>query len=74
MWLLHTKTLQLEQFFETEAPSYVILSHTWQKEEVTFQEMQSKQALNKIGYQKIKGCCSRAVQDGYEYAWVDTCW
>jgi hypothetical protein len=74
MWLLNSKTLELEQFFEADAPSYAILSHRWGKEEVTFQEMQLKQVVHKSGYQKIKGCCSQAAADQLDYVWVDTCW
>jgi hypothetical protein len=74
MWLINTETLQLEEFFEADAPPYAILSHTWEKDEVTFQEFRSGQDINKAGHQKIKGCCLQATNDGYQYAWVDTCW
>jgi hypothetical protein len=41
MRLLHSTTLELTEFFDTEVPSYVILSHTWEKEEVTYQDQSS---------------------------------
>ena len=39
MWLLNTETLQLEQKITEDEVKYAILSHTWDKEEVTHQEM-----------------------------------
>jgi hypothetical protein len=76
MWLLNTHTIELEQFFEARAPPYAILSHTWGEDEVTFQEMQANEASTetKSGYKKLWGCCVQAAQDGFDYAWVDTCW
>lgn len=41
MWLLNTKTFELKEFFgDKERPQYAILSHTWEKEEVSFAEFQ----------------------------------
>ncbi|KAF9885268.1 hypothetical protein FE257_013066 [Aspergillus nanangensis] len=40
MHLLNAKTRRLEEFFESEAPPYAILSHTWGKDEVSFQDIQ----------------------------------
>jgi hypothetical protein len=74
MRLLKSTTLQFEEFLGTELPAYVILSHTWGPEEVSFQDMQESRASGKAGFSKIEGCCARAVRDGYEWVWVDTCW
>jgi hypothetical protein len=74
MRLLHSTSLQLKEFVDTELPDYVILSHTWGLEEVSFQDMQNSQASSKAGFSKIKGCCAKAAQDGYEWVWIDTCW
>ncbi|KAK7972347.1 hypothetical protein PG988_006481 [Apiospora saccharicola] len=42
MWLLNSKTSQLKSFIsDDEIPGYVILSHTWGEEEVTFQHWQA---------------------------------
>jgi hypothetical protein len=76
MRLLKTDTLQLVEFVD-RTPPYVILSHTWGRDEVTFEDLSklSKAVLRKkAGYAKIEGCCARAAADGYEYIWVDTCW
>ncbi|KAK8002839.1 hypothetical protein PG989_002558 [Apiospora arundinis] len=69
-------TLKLKTFIAT-TPEYAILSHTWgtDEEEVTFQELQtpSPETVLKKGYKKIKTFCELARDDGYEWAWVDTC-
>ncbi|RSM17157.1 hypothetical protein CDV31_004050 [Fusarium ambrosium] len=72
MWLLNTERVELE-FFIDEIPPYAILSHTWEQEEVIFQDMEQGQAKDKKGYAKIKNCCSIAHDNGYNYVWIDTC-
>jgi hypothetical protein len=75
MWLLSTSTLDLHYFQDVGAVPYAILSHTWEEEEVSFQEMRANdRAKREKGYKKIEKCCQQARVDGYEYAWVDTCW
>lgn len=75
MRLLHSQTLTLHEFMEKEIPPYAILSHTWETEEVSLQEMLSgdPSISKKKGYSKIYHCCQTALADGFEYAWVDTC-
>ncbi|KAF2093673.1 HET-domain-containing protein [Rhizodiscina lignyota] len=73
MRLLQTRALKLFQFYGDFIPSYAILSHTWGLEEVTFQDMQNGKAASKTGYEKIQSCCDQAVEDGFQYCWIDTC-
>jgi hypothetical protein len=73
MRLLNNKTLKIHEFFGSEIPPYVILSHTWGQGEVSFQEMQQGNAQSKAGFQKIRRCCEMASTDGFEHSWVDTC-
>ncbi|PMD59794.1 HET-domain-containing protein, partial [Hyaloscypha bicolor E] len=73
MRLLNSITLQLAEFTERDLPPYAILSHTWETEEVSFQDMQGGEPKWKKGYQKIQGCCIIAAATGFEYVWVDTC-
>ena len=73
MRLLHTTNLQLEEFVSDGIPSYAILSHRWESEEVTFQDLREGRGVNMAGYSKITGCCRRAALDGWQYAWVDSC-
>jgi hypothetical protein len=73
MWLLNTRTLTLRGF-TANVPDYVILSHTWWQEEVTFDDISKPAQRAKMkGFAKIVGCCKQAVQDGFEWAWIDTC-
>ncbi|KAH7324024.1 heterokaryon incompatibility protein-domain-containing protein [Rhexocercosporidium sp. MPI-PUGE-AT-0058] len=73
MRLLDTHTLELEDFSSKVPPQYAILSHTWEEEEVTFEEIGTEEGKSKIGYRKIEDCCEQARDDGYDYVWIDTC-
>jgi Heterokaryon incompatibility protein (HET) len=75
MRLLNARTIQLEEFFNAKTrPSYAILSHTWKEgAEVTFDDMQKGLGRDRSGFTKIRYTCEQALQDGYLYAWVDTC-
>jgi hypothetical protein len=79
MRLLNTKTLELSRLFVPhEVPDYVILSHRWSTEEVTFldiskapiSEPESETRL-KAGFAKIQGACELAESHGYEWIWID---
>jgi hypothetical protein len=72
MRLINVHTLALEEFFG-EIPPYAILSHTWEKEEVSFEEFSTLQATSKSGYEKIRMCCDTAKLSDIDYVWVDTC-
>ncbi|KAF4931234.1 Vegetative incompatibility protein HET-E-1 [Colletotrichum viniferum] len=39
MRLINVNTLELEEFFDENIPEYAILSHTWGREEVSFQDL-----------------------------------
>jgi Heterokaryon incompatibility protein (HET) len=60
-----------------DVPAYAMLSHTWGKEEVIFQDMDASadmsKAVNKAGWRKIQFCAEQAAADGLQYFWVDTC-
>jgi hypothetical protein len=74
----------LEQFVGSNIPKYAILSHTWEKEEVSFQELdglarqdptrpQLRKHIHKTrpkGYHKILETCLRAIERNLEYAWI----
>lgn len=65
--------LVLRKFTGTDVPVYAILSHTWSKEEVSFQEVEAGAGKNKAGWKKIDFCAKQAGADGLRYIWVDTC-
>jgi hypothetical protein len=73
MRLLNVKTRRLEEFYGDEMPLYAILSHTWGREEVTFQDLANDDHKQKHGYRKIDGCCQAAHEQRISYVWVDTC-
>ncbi|USP82006.1 hypothetical protein yc1106_09280 [Curvularia clavata] len=61
----------------SDVPAYAILSHTWGKEEITFQDIEAGaymgKAVRKAGWEKIQFCAKQAVADGLQYFWIDTC-
>ncbi|PVH67512.1 HET-domain-containing protein [Cadophora sp. DSE1049] len=63
----------LTEFFEGDIPKYAILSHRWEAEEVTFEDLQNGTGTKKAGYEKIRFCGEQAGRDGLKYFWVDTC-
>jgi hypothetical protein len=75
MRLLQVETLEFREFYGSQMPPYAILSHRWEEDEVTYQDMQRGllHVQNKLGFAKIQKCCEQAVEDGLGYAWVDTC-
>jgi hypothetical protein len=73
MRLLNTTTLKVEEHNPRCIPTYAILSHTWEKEEVTLQDMESGRAKSKAGYPKLVKSCSEAKWFEYDWIWIDTC-
>lgn len=75
MRLINATTMQLE-YFMADPPPYAILSHTWEDDEVTFQDFTDPNRAvtsTKKGFAKIQQACQLAKQASIAYAWVDTC-
>ncbi|KAK5653188.1 hypothetical protein OQA88_9086 [Cercophora sp. LCS_1] len=72
MRLLHVRTYKLYTFVRNPPP-YAILSHTWGTEEVTFDDISRETRSALRGWSKVEKCCERAISDGLEYVWIDTC-
>ncbi|KAI9149068.1 ankyrin repeat-containing [Paramyrothecium foliicola] len=78
MRLINRTTLELEHFLG-EVPEYAILSHTWEGEEVTLQDVLHHKTESQQGWQKIVSFCDQVSEAAptsesvVEYAWVDTC-
>lgn len=68
-------TFSLNEYFGENIPSYAILSHTWgaDGEEVTYKDLMEGNAELRAGYNKFSFCADKAVVDGLDYFWVDTC-
>jgi hypothetical protein len=71
MRLLNTRTLDFLESYEI--PTYAILSHRWDEEEVTYNDVKHNRQSVLKGWSKITSFCALALFDGYEYAWVDAC-
>ncbi|KAK0747418.1 hypothetical protein B0T21DRAFT_278719, partial [Apiosordaria backusii] len=56
-------------------PNYMMLSRTWEDEEVAFQDMTQvdRRTTSKRGYSKITQACRLVFEKNVEYIWVDTC-
>jgi hypothetical protein len=73
MRLINTGTGAFEEFIGRDIPKYAILSHTWEEEEVSYQDYLGCACLHKKGYEKIRKTLELAREDDVLYAWVDTC-
>ncbi|KAF3046125.1 hypothetical protein E8E12_011245 [Didymella heteroderae] len=72
MRLLNTQDQTLTEFLE-DCPEYAILSHMWGDDEVTFEDIAKPHAETMAGYNKILKCCRQALNDGFQWVWIDTC-
>lgn len=68
MRLINTVNLSLHNFSGSDIPRYAILSHRWESDEVTFQDMQTDHKYEMAGWKKITGCCKQAMRDSLEWA------
>ena len=66
-------SFEVQYFQDDNIPKFAILSHTWDEDEVTFQDLEAGRGQAKKGFQKIRNCCRIARDAGYEYVWIDTC-
>ena len=81
MRLLNTESFKLQEFLnEFEIPSYAILSHRWEADEVSLQDFEAGSKKDSAGYAKIVGACEQARsldfwQKGrvFDWIWIDTC-
>lgn len=84
MRLLNTKTLHFSEFVGDDIPEYAILSHRWEPDELSYQDMcraimhgNMRPGIGRIqkkkGYRKVYNFSRQALKGGYEYIWVDTC-
>jgi len=76
MRLLNTETWEMKEFVShEELPPYAILSHTWQNQEVTYQDWDNGKVSSidhMAGLEKIKAFGRKAAFSGLEWIWVDT--
>jgi hypothetical protein len=65
-------TLAFTDFGRRKPPPYAILSHTWDEEEVTLQDL-CYGVPSSLAFKKIAFCGEQAAKDGLKFFWVDTC-
>ncbi|KAI4157801.1 MAG: hypothetical protein LQ342_007996 [Letrouitia transgressa] len=73
MRLLNAKTMEFQEFFDSDIPKYAILSHRWGSDEVTFKDFKKGLQREREGFTKVKFCCKQASHDNYDWVWADTC-
>lgn len=75
MHLLNTSTHKVKEFLPGRIPPYIILSHRWGEEEVSYKDLTEpkKDPSTLHGWTKLDSFCSLAKQDGWEWVWMDTC-
>ncbi|KAK1759798.1 heterokaryon incompatibility protein-domain-containing protein [Echria macrotheca] len=77
MRLLHTTTFEFEFFPGQKKPFYAILSHTWEEEEVLFEDARhgrrQLRQCRKAGLAKVLKAAELARNDGLDWIWIDTC-
>ena len=73
MRLLNVRTLKLREFPKADIPYYAILSHRWEDEEVSFQDLQTGKGSEMKGWGKIRGCCDQALKQNLYYV-VSVSW
>ncbi|PIL26152.1 hypothetical protein GSI_11907 [Ganoderma sinense ZZ0214-1] len=83
MWLLSTDRAELHAFVSPgDVPNgYAILSHVWNKEEQSFQDLRALQREcaadgsnpRDKASEKIRRCCEVAESHGFQWIWNDTC-
>jgi hypothetical protein len=56
-----------EIVFREPTSSDVILSHTWGKEEVSYQDLKEGKGKSSASWKKIQFCAKQAKADGLEY-------
>lgn len=80
MRLINSRTFELRSLPPHEIPDYVILSHRWESEEITYGNILQNPISDEDsptrqlgGFSKVKGTCKLASEDGYSWVWIDSC-
>ncbi len=83
MWLLSTNRAELHFFPSPQdvEGGYAILSHVWDKNEQTYQDLKALQRRcartgknpRELACKKLRRSCEIAQRHGYQWVWIDTC-
>lgn len=76
MRLINTTTFEFKEFFNPRDVEYVIVSHRWTDEEVSYEEyplyLSSARTAGR-GWTKIQKACEIAKAADVSWVWIDTC-
>lgn len=75
MRLIDTESLDMRNEVDLDAPNrpeYVVLSHTWGKDELSLQDFERGVKRDSQGWRKVEECCRLARERAIRYAWIDT--
>ncbi len=77
MFLINAMTLRVEEFVNGSTPRYAILSHTWDRYDITFQDLrdraEGRESSREYDDRKLVGLCKQTILDGLTHAWLDSC-
>lgn len=76
MRLLNVETFKLESFVSSDEVKYAILSHNWDNEEITSEDMTTSDeetVRQKLGWSKVLNACQIVLRRRLRYIWIDTC-
>ena len=73
MRLLNVDDLRLTEFIAGDIPDYAIVSHRWESDEITFQDLEAEKLPRKRGLRKVREACHLAREDRHRWIWIDTC-
>ncbi|KAH7125738.1 heterokaryon incompatibility protein-domain-containing protein [Dendryphion nanum] len=78
MHLINCVTMKMEEFIGREIPTYAILSHTWEDDEISYQNfltLSEREWENPRGRAclKIRKTCLISLKYKCRYVWIDTC-
>jgi len=73
MRLINVCSLEMKEFYDSNTPPYIILSHRWQEDEITYQDFEINQGRQKGSYHKIEHLCQIAREKEIDWVWLDTC-
>ena len=66
MRILNTTTLDFGEFFDSTIPTYAILSHQWENEEITYKDVLKHRNLESKGWEKVRKRSRFIRHRGYE--------
>lgn len=64
LWNTETEIMEVGQFFGHRIPTYAVLSHRWEQEELSYQDLPAGRNRDGAGLTKVQKCRMKALTDG----------